>query len=79
MAPRQGTGSINGCVILLYALGEPFEFSDMTAFSYSDPLLQLMRSTFFEHAQEVLTELIGGGQLLDFLDTSARVAVADSQ
>ena len=63
LAPRQGTRSSNGCVILLHALGETDEFGDMTAFGFADPLLQLMRSAYFEHAQEVLTELIGSGQI----------------
>jgi hypothetical protein len=39
LAPGQGTCSINGRVILLNALGEPFEFSDRTAFGCIDPLL----------------------------------------
>src|SRR5712692_217860 len=63
LAPGQGTGCINGRIILLHALGKAFEFGYLTAFGCSDPLPQLMRSTFFEHAQEVLTELIGAGQL----------------
>ena len=63
LAPRQGTRSRNGRIILLHALGETFEFGHMTTFGCSDPLLQVLRSAFFEHAQEVLTELIRGGQL----------------
>jgi hypothetical protein len=63
LAPRQGTGSINSRIILLHALGETFEFGDLTAFGCSNPILQLMGSAFFEHAQEVLTELICGEQL----------------
>ena len=35
----------------------------MTAFGCSDPLLQLMCPAFFEHVQEVLTELICSGQV----------------
>ena len=77
LTPRQGTRRINGCIILLHALGEPFKFGYRTAFCCSDPLLQFMRSAFFEHAQEVLTEFIRSGQILDFPDTSAQVAVAD--
>src|SRR5438270_5779018 len=50
LAPRQGTRSRNGGVILLHALGETFEFGDMTAFSRSDPILQFVRSAFFEDA-----------------------------
>ncbi len=63
LAPRQRTRSRNGCIILLYALGETFEFGDLTAFGCSDPTLQLLRSALFEHAQEVLTELIRSGQI----------------
>jgi hypothetical protein len=63
LAPGQGTRRINGRVILLHALGETFEFGDLTAVGFSDPILQLVRSAFFEHAQEVLTELIGAGQI----------------
>jgi hypothetical protein len=63
LAPRQGTRSINGRVILLHALGETFEFSDLTAFGGSDPILQFVRSASFEDTQEVLTELIGRGQI----------------
>ena len=55
LAPRQGTGSINGGVILLHTPSETFELSDMTAFGCSDPILQFMRSAFFENTQEVLT------------------------
>jgi hypothetical protein len=77
LAPRQGTCGRNGRVILLHALGEIFEFADMTPFGCSNPLLQLLGSAFFEHAQDALTELIGTRELFDFPDTSARVAVAD--
>jgi hypothetical protein len=79
LAPGQGARSINGRVILLHALGETCEFGDMAAFGCSDPVLQCMCPAFFEHVQEVLTELIRCGQLLDFPDTSARGAVADEQ
>src|SRR5713226_3771666 len=61
LAPRQGARSIYGRIILLHALGETFEFGDLTAFGCSDPLLEILRSAFFEHAQEVLTELIRTG------------------
>ncbi len=64
LAPRQGARSINGLIILLHALGETCEFGDMTAFGCSDPILQRMCPAFFEHVQEVLTELIRSGQLL---------------
>ena len=64
LAPSQGTRSRNGRIILLDALGETLEFGDMAAFGFSDPLFQLMRSAFFEHAQEVLTEFIRSGQIL---------------
>ncbi len=58
LAPRPGTGSIHGRVILLHTPRETFELSAMTAFGCSDPILQFMRSAFFENTQEVLTELI---------------------
>ncbi len=63
LAPRQRTCRINGCIILLHALGETCELGDMTAFGCSDPTRQLMRSALFEYAQEVLTELIRSGQI----------------
>ena len=64
LAPRQGTRSRNGCVILLHALGETFEFGHVTAFGCFDPILQVLRSAFSKDAQEILTELIGCGQIL---------------
>ena len=63
LAPRQRTRSRNGCVILLYALSETCEFGHLTAFGGSDPILEVLRSTFSKHAQEVLTELIGAGEI----------------
>ena len=53
LAPGQGTRRINGRVILLHTLRKTFQFGDMTACGCSDPLLQLRRSAFFEHAQEI--------------------------
>jgi len=49
---------------LLHALGETFEFGDMTAFGCSDPIFQVLRFAFSKDAQEVLTELIRCGQIL---------------
>jgi hypothetical protein len=61
LAPGEGTRSIHGRVILLHALGETFEFGHLTAFGCFDPILQLIRFAFFEHAQEGLTKLIRCG------------------
>ncbi len=36
----------------------------MTAFGRSDPIVQVLRFAFPKDAQEVLTELIRGGQIL---------------
>ncbi len=36
----------------------------MTVFRFSDPILEFMRSAFFEDTQEALTELIGDRQIL---------------
>jgi hypothetical protein len=63
LTPRQRTRGRNCLVILLHALGEPFEFRDLTAFRCFDPLLQVLRSAFSQNTQEVLTQLIGRRQL----------------
>jgi hypothetical protein len=60
----QGTRGRNSRVILLHALGETCEFGDVTAFGRFDPRLQVLSSAFSQHAQEVLTELIGTREIL---------------
>jgi hypothetical protein len=64
VTPSRRKGGTDCRVVATKALGKAFEFSNAAVLSLAQPIIQVFASTFGQHQDEGLTELIGAIQVM---------------
>ena len=63
ITPGGSEGGMHCCVITANALGKAFQFGNAAVLGLDKPFIQIIASTFREHRDKGLTELIGRIQI----------------